>query len=59
MLVQCSFPVLLDVKRPLELQVDVVVIVDKLGNGGVMSSSQHARWGCLMLDYASSVIMLN
>ena len=42
---QSSFPVLLDVERPLELQMGVVVIVDELGDGLVVAAEEHAR-GC-------------
>lgn len=45
-----SFPVLLDVEGPLELHVDVVVIVDELGDGGVVASGEHARGSSLGLD---------
>jgi hypothetical protein len=42
-LTSSSFPVLLDVKGPLELQMGVVVIVDELGDGLVMTTAEHAR----------------
>jgi hypothetical protein len=45
-----SFPVLLDVERPLELQMDVVVVVDELGDGLVVATAEHARRGGLGLD---------
>jgi hypothetical protein len=47
----CSFPVLLDVERPLELQVSVVVIIDELGNGLVVATTEHTRRGGFGLDY--------
>jgi hypothetical protein len=45
-----SFPVLLDIKRPLELQVGVVVVVDELGDSLVVATTEHARWGGLRLN---------
>ncbi len=45
-----SFPVLLDIERPLELQVDMIVIVDKLGDGGVVATSKHTRGSRLGFD---------
>ena len=36
-------PVLLDVERPLELQMGLVVVVDEFGNGGVVATAEHAR----------------
>ena len=46
-----SIPVLFDIKRPLELQVDMVVVVDKLGNGRVVAACKHARGRRLRLDW--------
>lgn len=45
-----SFPVLRDIKRPFELEMGVIVIVNELGNGIVVSSSNHARRGFLLVD---------
>ncbi len=49
-----QLPVLFDVERPLEFQVGVVVIVDKLGDGTVMGASHHSagrffRFNCRVL----------
>jgi hypothetical protein len=48
---QYLFPVLLDVERPLELQMGLVVIVDELRNSGVVATAEHARWSGLGLDW--------
>lgn len=45
-----SFPVLLDVERPLELEVGLVVIVDKLGDGRVVAAAEHTRGSGLGFD---------
>jgi hypothetical protein len=45
-----SFPVLLDVKGPLELQMGVVIIVDELGDGLVVATAEHAGGGGFWLD---------
>lgn len=45
-----SFPVLLDVERPLELQMCVVVIVDELGDSLVVATAEHAGGGGFGLD---------
>lgn len=49
-LADCLSPVLLDVERPLELQVDLVVVVDKLGEGCVVAATKHARGSGFGLD---------
>ena len=46
-----SLPVLLDVERPLKLQMGVVVVVDELGDGLVVASSEYARGCGLGLDW--------
>jgi hypothetical protein len=46
-----SVPVLLDVERPLELQVGVVVIVDELGDGLVVAAAEHARGSGFRFDW--------
>jgi hypothetical protein len=48
--VSSSFPVLLDVKGPLELQMGVVVIVDELGDGFVVATAEHAGGSGFWLD---------
>jgi hypothetical protein len=45
-----SFPVLLDVEGPLELQMGVVVIVDELGDGLVVATAEHAGGSGFWLD---------
>jgi hypothetical protein len=47
------FPVLLNVERPLELEMGLVVIVDELGDGGVVATAEHARGGGFGLDWES------
>jgi hypothetical protein len=47
------FPVLLDVERPLELQMDVVVVIDELGDGGVVATGEHAGRCSLGFDCTS------
>lgn len=49
-----SFPILLDVEGPLELQVGVLVIVDKLGHGFVVATAEHTRGCGLRLDCGMS-----
>jgi hypothetical protein len=49
-----SFPILLDVKGPLELQVGVLVIVDELGHGFVVATAEHTRGGGFGLDCGMS-----
>jgi hypothetical protein len=44
------FPVLLDIERPLELEMSLVVIVYELGNGGVVATAEHARGSGLGFD---------
>lgn len=46
-----SFPVLLDIERPLELQVGVVVIIDEFGEGFVVAAADHARRGGFGFNY--------
>jgi hypothetical protein len=48
---QRLFPVLLDIERPLELQMGLVVIVDELRHGGVVATAEHARGSGLGLDW--------
>jgi len=48
--IERSVPVLLDVEGPLELQVDLVVIVDELGDGTVVAAAEHARGSGLGFD---------
>jgi hypothetical protein len=45
-----SFPVLLDVEGPLELQMGVVVIVDEFGDGLIVAAAEHAGGGGFGLD---------
>lgn len=49
-MLELPLPVLLDVERPLELQVGVVVVVGELGHGLVVPASQHAGRGGFGLD---------
>lgn len=44
-------PVLLDVERPLELQVLVLVVVGEHGGGLVVATADHARRCGLGLDW--------
>jgi hypothetical protein len=46
-----SFPVLLDVERPFELQVGVLIVIDELGDGLVVATAEHARRRGLGLDW--------
>jgi hypothetical protein len=48
--VPTSFPILLDIEGPLELQMGVVIIVDELGNGLIVATAEHAGWSGLGLD---------
>lgn len=45
------FPVLGNVKRPLEFQVLLLVIVDEGGDSVVVTAGQHAGGSFLFLDY--------
>jgi len=38
---QPRLPVFLDVERPGELQMGLLVIVDELGDGGVVATAEH------------------
>lgn len=42
-----NLPVLLDVERPLELEMGVVVVVDEFGHGIIVAAGQHAGGCCL------------
>jgi hypothetical protein len=44
-------PVLGNVKRPLELQVSVVIIVNELGDSVVVTTSNHAGGSLLLVDW--------
>lgn len=46
----CS-PVLSDVEAPFELQMLVLVVVNKRGNGGVVASGKHSRWCIFLSNY--------
>ena len=48
-----SVPVLLDVERPLKLQVCLVIVVDEFRDSFVVSSADHTGWCGLTLDCAS------
>jgi hypothetical protein len=45
-----SFPVLLDIEGPLELQMGVVVVVDEFGDGLVVATTEHAGGSGFGLD---------
>ena len=45
-----SRPVLLDVEGRGELQVSLVVVINKLGHGGVVTTAEHAGGSRLGLD---------
>jgi hypothetical protein len=49
-----SFPVLFDIERPLELEMGVVVIVDKFGDGFVVAAAEHAGWSGFGFNYRRS-----
>lgn len=48
-------PVLLDVEGPLELQVGLLIVIDELGDGVVVTTSHHARRCGLCLDCFDNV----
>ena len=52
-------PVLFDVERPLEFQVGVVVIIDKLGDGIVMGASHHSAGRFFRFDCRSVFSITN
>lgn len=45
-----NLPVLSDIERPLELQVSLLVVVNKGRDGVIVTASQHSRGGILLLD---------
>ena len=46
-----SFPVLRDIKRPLEFQVLVIIVIDELGHSFIMASCHYSGWGFVRCDY--------
>ena len=48
---QPRLPILLDVEGPGELQVSLVVIVDELGDGGVVATAEHTGGSGFGLDW--------
>lgn len=54
-----SCPVLLDVKGPGELQMCLVVIVDKLGDGSVVAAAEHAGGSGLGFNCGQSSVVKN
>jgi hypothetical protein len=48
-------PVLLDIERPFELQMGLVVVVDELGDGLVVAAAEQARRRSLGLDCVTLV----
>lgn len=51
-------PVLSDVKAPFEFQMLVLVIVDKGGYGGVVTSGKHARWCIFLSNYPQLLVIV-
>lgn len=51
-------PVLLDVEGPLKLQVSLLVVIDELGHGVVVTTSHHARGCGLCLDCSGDVSLV-
>lgn len=51
-----SCPVLLDVKGPGKLQMCLVVVVDKFGDGRVVAAAEHARGSRLGFDCGRSSV---
>ena len=49
-------PVLLDVERPLELQVLVLVVVGEHGGGLVVAAADHAGGRGLGLDWGETIL---
>ena len=48
-----NLPFLTNVKRPFELQVSLLVVINKCAGSCVVSTSQHSRWRILLGDYHS------
>ena len=46
----CPLPILADVETPLELEVLLLVVVDKARDGVVVASGEHAGGSLLLLD---------
>lgn len=44
-------PILCNIERPLEQEVCVVIVIHEFGDGVVVSSSEHARRGFLLIDW--------
>jgi len=47
-----NLPVLGNVKRPFELQVSCIIIVNEFGNGIVMATGHHARRSLFGVDWS-------
>lgn len=45
-----DLPILGDIERPLEQQVSVVIVVDELGDGIVVTAGKHAGGGLFLVD---------
>ena len=45
-----DLPVLGNIKRPLEQQVRVFIVIDELGDGIVVTTGNHARGSLLLRD---------
>jgi hypothetical protein len=54
----CYLPVLLDVERPLELQVHVLVVVGEHGGSLVVATAEHAGRCGLGLDWVGKLGLL-
>lgn len=49
-------PVLGNVEAPLELEMSLLVVVDKAGDGIIVATSEHSRRGFLLLDYNARLV---
>ena len=49
-------PILLNIKRPLELQVRPIIIIEKLRHGVIVTSREHTRRCSFRFDYRRSAV---
>lgn len=47
---ECSFPVFGNVERPLELEMSMIVVIDKLGDSFIMPSREHPGRGLFLSE---------
>ena len=53
-----GLPVLADIEAPLELEMSLLVVVNKAGDGVVVSASEHAGGSIFLLDYTGHSVSI-